>query len=122
MLAAVGGAMAAGTGAKPHAAPVKAPPVVSGTVVSVQADGTLQSFVIQRSRNAHKVTITVTADTTYRQNKQATTSAGVKVGAKVLVRLAAALKDYAGTGTRVTITQSAPAPAVKHPKTHGTKH
>ena len=97
------------------------PPVMSGKVLSVKAEGgTLHSFVLQRpstiSAKHRRVTIAVTATTKYLLDKNSGSSSDVRVGASVLVRLAAALQNGRGEAVRVTIK------AVAHPSRGATSH
>ena len=134
VLAIMGGAVAAGTTATSHTAASHAthashtsnlPPVVSGKVVKVTAvSGALQSFVLDRgstySAKHRRVTINVSADTTYVLLKAAGTSTDVKAGAKVLVRLSAALKDLKGDAVSVRVRTAAPVGTTA--TTHTTAH
>lgn len=107
-----------GQGERKHLDPAL---ICSGVVKSVTKDGdTLKSFVLTTMATPEKpaadVTISVTDKTKYMKGKTAATSADVVVGAKVLVRLKAALVDNAGTAVVVRIL-----PAETPRKHHGNK-
>lgn len=82
--------------------------VCAGVVKSLTKDGdTLKSFVVTTDATpgnpAADVTISVTDTTKYMKAKNPATAADVVVGAKVMVRLKAALADGAGTAAVVRI-------------------
>jgi hypothetical protein len=81
---------------------------------------TLKSFVVTTpalpDKPATDVTITVTDKTKYMLGKNSATSADVKAGVRVVVRLTEPLKDNAGTAAVVRIV-----PANEHPVRHGKK-